>query len=53
MVLRGEGKGRVVADGMNDDLLAGMWHAGVSRVGAGRHQAEMQIASLGNVSLRK
>ena len=34
MVVRGEEKGRVVVDGMNDDLLAGEWsYAGMSAVG--------------------
>ena len=30
MVFRGEGKGGVVFNGMNDDLLAGRWYAGLS-----------------------
>jgi len=30
MVVRGGEKGRVVVGGMNDDLLAGRWNAGVS-----------------------
>lgn len=39
MVVRGEEKGRVVVDGMNDDLLAGEWsYAGMSAVGAVRCQ---------------
>jgi len=43
MVLRGELEGKVVVRGMSDDLLAGRWYAGVSRVRAGSRQPEIQI----------
>jgi len=44
MAVRGGEKGRVVVGGTNDDLLAGRWNAGVSRV-TGRRQPEIQIES--------
>ena len=46
MVIRGEGKGRVVVGGMNDDLLAGRWYAGLSGVGDRRRQPEIRVGSL-------
>jgi len=39
------GKGRVVVDGMNDDLLTGNWLGGLSRGWACRRQPEIETES--------